>query len=270
MTNNNDKTDDEIDTKVLALLYGCQFKGYFVGLTKEEIINNTGFEVNKINQVIESLEENFLIKYNDPERYIITSSGIDAHEYSLPLATQALKKQERRKIIEVLAKHYNIDTNKQINNQDLLSEVKLPQFEDSNYLIATVIYLRDNNLVCLDCYYGCQVFWIRLTIGGFESLKDKIIDNSVLMMYAYQLLFKVENYMRQFIEDKLVLFYHDRWWEDGMPLKIKTKVKNNKINESNAGSQISEVYSDMNYLYFEDIEDVISKNWDIFKTTLTG
>ena len=216
---------------------------------------------------MESLEDNFLIKYNDPQRYIITPAGIDAHEYSLPLAIQAIKKQERRKILEVLAKYYNFDTNKQINNQELLSEVKLPQFEDSNYLVATVIYLRDNNLVCLVCYYGCQVFWIRLTNNGFELLKDRVIDSSVLMMYAYQLLFKVENYMRQFIEDKLVSYYHDSWWENGIPLKIKTKVKNNKINESNAGWQISEVYSDMNYLYFEDIEDVISKNWGLFKST---
>jgi hypothetical protein len=137
-----------------------------------------------------------LIKYNDPQRYIITPSGIDAHEFSLPLTTQAIKKQERRKILEVLAKYYNVDTNKQINNQELLSEVKSPQFEDSNYLVATVMYLRDSNLVFLVCYYGCRVFWIRLTNSGFELLKDRVNDSSVLMMYAYQLLFKVENYMR--------------------------------------------------------------------------
>ena len=127
MIHNNDNTDDEIDTKGLALLYDCQFRGHFIGLTKEEIISITGSGVNRVNQVIGSLEDNFMIKYNDPQRCITTPSGIDAHEYSLPLATQAIKKQEHRKILEVLAKYFNVDTNKQINNQELLSEVKLPQ-----------------------------------------------------------------------------------------------------------------------------------------------
>ena len=59
MTHNNDNTDDEIDIKVLTLLYDYQFKGYFVGLTKEEIISNTGFDANRVNQAIESLEDSF-------------------------------------------------------------------------------------------------------------------------------------------------------------------------------------------------------------------
>lgn len=115
---------ENIRNELHILLYGSED---FVKRYDEFRLKVEAFGVNRVNQVIGSLEDNFLIKYNDPQRYIITPFGIDAHEYSLPLATQAIKKQERRKILEVLAKYYNVDTNKQINNQELLSEVKLPQ-----------------------------------------------------------------------------------------------------------------------------------------------
>lgn len=115
--------------------------------------------------------------------------------------------------------------------------------------------------------YSGTLFYAHLTPEGFESLKDPTNDVSVVMMNAYQLLFKLENYMRRFIESRLISYYRNDWWENGISRSIKEKVTSNKINEKKAIWQVSEISSDVDYLYFEDLKGVIIKNWkEIFES----
>jgi hypothetical protein len=90
-----------------------------------------------------------------------------------------------------------------------------------------LLLIEDENLVELKKDSG-TLFFIRLTPEGFESLKDPTNDMSLVMMNAYQLLFKLENHVRGCIESRLVSYYGNDWWEDGISLSIKEKVKSNK------------------------------------------
>ena len=260
--------DNEIAGKVLQILYDSWFKDFYAGLSVNDIINIIRSEIdtveeNQINQAVAYLASNGWINENDPTRYIITGYGIDVYEQTLPLEIQAVKKQERTKILEILAETYRVNLNELMHSEILREKI---QIKDPLYLRILVTYFEDKNLVILNKYSG-TLFFIRLSPEGFESLKDPINDNSAIMASAYQLLFSLENYLREFIKDKLISKYKNDWWEKGTTLKIKDNANKNRLSESSEGWQISEVKSNMDYLYFEDLGSIIRNNWDLFNTT---
>jgi hypothetical protein len=85
----------EIAGRVLESLYDIWFKNYGVGYSREDLIRETGYEGNQINQAIQFLESNGLIISNYPRRYVVTTYGIDKREEMLSPALLAAKKQER-------------------------------------------------------------------------------------------------------------------------------------------------------------------------------
>jgi hypothetical protein len=55
-------------------------------------------------------------------------------------------------------------------------------------------------------------FFIRLTAKGSQSFQDVRLDNAQVMSRVYEILFRLENRLRQFIESKLRSKYGpDRW-----------------------------------------------------------
>ena len=189
--------DNEIAGKVLQILYDSWFKDFYAGLSMNDIINIIRTEIdtvdeNQINQAVAYLASNGWIDENDPTRYIITGYGIDVYEQTLPLEIQAVKKQERTKILEILAETYRVNMNEPMHSEILREKI---QIKDPLYLRILVTYFEDKNLVILNKYSG-TLFFIRLSSEGFESLKDPINNNSVIMAGAYQLLFSLENYLR--------------------------------------------------------------------------
>ena len=62
------------------------------GYCKPQLISETGYEENQINQSVEFLESKVLIYNNNPRRYVITADGIDALELTLPHVTLAVMK----------------------------------------------------------------------------------------------------------------------------------------------------------------------------------
>jgi hypothetical protein len=103
--------------KILELMYEKWFKDYVVGYSKPELINETGYLENEINQAVESLESKGLICHNNSRRYVITVHGLDAFELTLPYAILAIKKQERTVILQTLAEFYQEDTNSTISSK---------------------------------------------------------------------------------------------------------------------------------------------------------
>ena len=81
----------DIAGKIMELMYEKWFKDYVVGYSKSELIHETGYEENPINQAVESLESKGLIYNNNARRYVITANGIDALELTLPHANLAIK-----------------------------------------------------------------------------------------------------------------------------------------------------------------------------------
>jgi hypothetical protein len=265
--------EDDIAVKVLQLIYASWFKDFYEGLAIEDVIANTKNDIstatdNQIKQVVGSLQTNGLVIEDDIPRYKITASGIDIYEESLPLDIHAVKRRERTRILQVLEELYQTDTNGLIHSEILRQKLEGEQGTqpiDLFYLRIVVEYLKEKGFVELKPSFGTS-FHIRLTPKGFEALKDSINDNLILMTRAYQLLFRLENHMRKYIEAKLIDYYHNDWWENGVSQSIREKVDDNKKNEIKAIFHISEIYSDMDYMYFEYLKGLITKNWtQIFK-----
>jgi biotin operon repressor len=247
----------EIASRVLESLYDIWFKNYVVGYSSQDLIRETGYEENQINQAIQFLESNGLIISNNPRRYVVTTYGIDKREEMLSPALLAAKKQERRKILEVLAELYQHNVYDQIDSNVLAEKI---QSTDRIYLLGTVVYLENIGLVQVDMYNG-GFFYIRLTINGFQSLQDHTSDNSAFMSNAYRLLFNLENNMRKFIETKLIEFYKNDWWDKGINTSIRDSIDIKRKVETDAGWKVSETNSEMQFLDFTDIERVMRKNW---------
>lgn len=81
------------------------------------------------------------------------------------------------------------------------------------------------------------------------------------MLNAYRLLFYLENYMRKFIESKLIAIYKNDWWDKGITLSIRKDVIEKRKKELEAGWKVSETNSGIEFLDFTDLERVIRKNW---------
>lgn len=156
--------------KILELIYDKWFKDYIVGYSKQELINETGYDENKINQAVEFLESKSLIYSNSPRRYVITVNGIDTREQLFQPETLAIKKKERTKILEVLAELYQVSTNEKMNSNILAEKI---QQTDLLYLLGTVVYLQQKGFVELDMFQG--IFFIRLTSDGLESLQKTTV-----------------------------------------------------------------------------------------------
>jgi hypothetical protein len=63
---------------------------------------------------------------------------------------------------------------------------------------------------------------IKLTAKGAEYLKDRTVDNAAVMSGSYEMLFRLENHLRQFVEKNMRLRYGSDWWNSGhIPLKVK-------------------------------------------------
>ncbi len=86
------------------------------------------------------------------------------------------------------------------------------------------------------------------------------------MATAYSKLYLLENYIRDFLENKLYEKYKDDWWSKGVPNNIKPKAEKNKNKDKR----------DKNYIYYLDFGDLrkiiqYKENWssifsEIFKT----
>jgi hypothetical protein len=248
---------NEVLVRVIELFYENWFKDYVVGFSKQDLIRETGYELNQINQAVEFLENKGLIYNNNPRRYVITTYGIEKREAMFPPATLVVKQQERRRILETLSELYQKDVYGRIDNDTLAAQV---QITDHQYLLGTVVYLEESDLVYLDMYQ--RLFFIRLTAKGFESLRDHIPDNSITMAIAYRTLFNLENYMRRFIEAKLKSLYGSGWWDRGITLSIRKDVNIKRKKEIDAGWKVCETTTNTEYLDFTDLERVIRKNWE--------
>ena len=81
------------------------------------------------------------------------------------------------------------------------------------------------------------------------------------MSCAYKILFELENHLRQFIEKNMRSTYGSRWWNNGIPLKLRENIEKLIQQERSLGWQVSQTDNDTEYLHFGDIGSIIIKNW---------
>jgi hypothetical protein len=248
----------EIQRKILGVLYEKWFKNHSeAALSLQSLISQLDLVENEASQSVEILLSNALVKKNNISWYVITFCGIDTYEENLPPSLVSNRKQERRMVLESLLESYNRNINQRMNNKELAN---LIQINDPDYLLAIVEYLGQKGLVSLKKYVGGG-FHISLSALGFQSLQDLTIDNAVIMVGAYRILFSLENRFRQFIESTMRSKRGAEWWNECVSNSIKKKVDHMRQAERSLGWQVSATNSNAEYLLFEDLEKIITTNW---------
>ena len=239
---------DETQWKVLELFYEQWFKNYPVGFQVRSLMVKLNSEGNEIPQAVELLENNNLIQRDQYGLYVISTYGIDVYEQNLSPSLLSRKKNEKKMILEALLDLYNEDIYQRMSSEDLTAKI---QFSDYNYLLGIIVYLENKGLVDIEMFIGGK-FFIRLSAYGFQSMQDKLTNNSQVMTNAYRILFVLENSLRQFIESKLKNKFGADWWENGVSLGVRKKVEQMKKDEFSLGWSVNVTNDYVDYGLFSD------------------
>jgi hypothetical protein len=249
---------DEIQLNVLKLLNDKWYKEHVAGLSIYDLITQLKVDDTKVFHSVEILRDNGLVRLSIPSiqreanRYVITSDRIDLHEETLPPSQRRRKRQERREILEKLKLEYDKDPHTWLEPSD---------DNLNHYNLSVATYLNQKGLVDLYPFSGLR-YRIRLTAKGAEYLMDRTVDKAAVMSGSYEILFRLENQLRQFIERNMRLKYGSDWWNSGhIPLKVKENVDKMINYERGLGWQVSEISNDTEYLQFGHIGNIIYKNW---------
>jgi Swt1-like HEPN len=255
----------DLQVKILELLYGEWFKSNIAGLSVQALTSNTVSSENEIYTALGILEAGWLIQKNDLSWYVITIGGVDRYEEMLPPSQITRKREERRRILDVLLPFYQDDVHNWITNDEL---AKQTQMIDLLYLLATVEYMHQSGLVDLDVLNG-GAFYVRISAGGVISLQNNITDNMIAMANAYKILFNLENHLRQYIELRMRNNLGPECWNNGVSDNVRQKAAERKLKESNMGWKVSVTKGDSEYLLFEDLSKIMVVNWErVFKQDL--
>jgi hypothetical protein len=85
------------------------------------------------------------------------------------------------------------------------------------------------------------------------------------MSAAYEILFRLENQLRRFIESKLRSKYGPEWWDRRVSGKVQAEALNLRRSETNLSWKVSQSENITDYLQFEHLALIIKNNWDVFK-----
>jgi hypothetical protein len=249
---------DEIQLDILRLLNDRWYENHLIGLSFYDLVTKLVADETKVAHAIEILVNNDLVGRSlasiqrEASRYVINANGIDLFEKTLPSSKLRQNRQKRREILEKLEVQYDKDPHQFLEPSDDNLD---------SYTRGNVTYLYQKGLVDLDPMIGLR-YKIRLNATGAEYLKDRTIDNATVMSGEYEILFRLENRLRQFIEKNMRLRYGSDWWNSGhIPLKVKENVDKLLNDERSLGWQVSETDNDTEYLQFGQIGNIIFKNW---------
>jgi hypothetical protein len=252
----------EFQREILRILYEQWFKDYFVGVSVQNLVRRLGCKENEANRSLEILKSYFLVEKTEiPNFCRITVLGMDVFERGLAPSLFNNKIEERKTILEILLELYQKDTKETMHSNELMKQINS---SDHYYLQGNVEYLTRKGLVRLSRFHGGN-FFIRLTGLGFQSLQDVIIDNARVMSAAYEILFRIENVLRKFIESKLRSKYGSDWWDCHVSGKVKEEASKLKQFELRLSWKVSQSKSITDYLLFEHLALIIKNNWDVFK-----
>lgn len=254
--------DTKFAAKVLGVFYEKYFENYVLGVSPRGIETIVDAEKTEIIKTIKRLETEGMIWLGDWD-YKITNYGIDTYEEALPPSAINNRLTQRKRILEFLNKHYEKDPDKNIIREQLVDELKI---ENTNELLSQMKYLEDNDLINLQLASG-GMFWVKLSAAGSATFDTYDYDDSLPMTNAYRSLFKIENYLRRFIEKKLVENFNDDWFSRGISRTISEGIDKRKSDEAQMPWQVSETNSNMDYLQFPQLKNIITTNWEIFSSS---
>jgi len=248
---------NEIISKIINACYDQWFNDYILGIDIRNLITDDNNE-NEVKRHLEFLITKYVIRKNDYGRYVITDAGIDLLEEFMTPSDLSKIKTERKQILNVLKEPYEKDIHEYIPDEFLKESLNIGNHV---HLLGTVVYFRDKGLVDLEILNG-GAFYIRLTENGYQSFSDVTFSTVDVMKNAYARLFNIENQLRKFIEDKLIIKYGPDWWNKGLSAGLKAKTEDRKETELKEAWKVAEIKSNMDYLSFEHLSGVIITNWN--------
>lgn len=254
--------DGKLAGKILGVFYERYFENYVIGIPHRGLETIVDAEKTEIVKTIKRLETENMIWY-DNGWYKITNYGIDTYEEALPPSSINNRITQRKRILECLNKHYEKNPDENIERDQLVDELKI---ENTNYILSQMKYLEDNGLINIQLAIGGN-FWVRLSAAGSATFDTYEHDDSLPMTNAYRLFFKIENHLRHFIEKKLVDSFDDEWFSKGISRVLRDVIDKRKVEESQMPWKVSEMNSNMDFLQFPQLKNIIITNWVIFSSS---
>jgi hypothetical protein len=94
-------------------------------------------------------------------------------------------------------------------------------------------------------------------------------QNAARMSFYYEIFYMLENDIRTLIVETMVSAHGDSWWLACVPQHVKEEATRNRKREAEAGvSPRSE--SDIDYITFGQLADIIKENWQHFAGMLSN
>lgn len=252
-----------LPVSILDCLYEQWFVEWFRGKMERQIVEDLKADPNDVIHALEILEGAYLIEKGNSIWYRITDVGIDRYEEALPPSRVSRRVAQRRIVIEKLAEVYKQNPRQMIVSDELAKITGIPEY---NELWANVMYLKKKGIVDVTSFAGSR-FDSKLTAAGYQSLQKNEYSTSLAMSNAYKILFELENHLRQFIQSKLTEKFGADWWEKGVSSGLRAKSDQRHKDESALGWDVSVTQSNMEYLWFENLINIITGNWkDVFES----
>lgn len=256
---------NELESRILKILYEHYWlEDCFVGLYFTYFPEKLKVDDKEITRALQSLEADYLIERHDGRFYRITTYGIDSYENNLLPSELSSKIHQREKTLEALKETYLKDPYEDVSNEKISKTVGVEKYME---LVAVMKYLESKDLVHLEVFSG--VFFTRLTANGLKSFEQPAFDSGDYMKIAYNILYRLENHLRRFIEKKLKERYGSDWWNQGISKNLRNEADDRSTKEAALGWKISDVKSTMEYLQFPDLSRIITNQWDVFRPIFT-
>lgn len=99
----------------------------------------------------------------------------------------------------------------------------------------------------------------------FDLLEEDYVLPAKNMATVYAAIMAFENYTRKFIEDVLIENYGDKWWDDHVSEKIRSRAGIRKQEEDKIKWHSQRGYNVINYTDMSDLVSIIQQNYQCFE-----
>lgn len=100
----------------------------------------------------------------------------------------------------------------------------------------------------------------------YPQFPELLRRDAAQMAIHYQVLYALENSIRDMIIGRLAEQYKGNWWIERVPDSVRDTASKNREREAHQGIT-PRSNRDIDYINFGELGEIIKKNWDIFSDT---
>lgn len=94
-------------------------------------------------------------------------------------------------------------------------------------------------------------------------------NNAARMSFYYEIFYMLENDIRTLIVQTLKEAHGNDWWSTHVPQHVREEATRNRKREAEAGVSLRSE-SDIDYITFGQLSDIIKENWSVFAGMLSN